>query len=98
MLAIALSTTLALAPTPPVVEERVFERASELQPWCRQEAEAHFIGQGIETYQWTSSYSESGRMLQVRGTLRAGGRDVAVTCRIAKGARERYASILIDPP
>ena len=31
-------------------------------------------------------------------TLRAGGRDVAVTCRVARGARERYASILIDPP
>ena len=98
MLAIALSTALAVAPTPPLAEERIFERASELQPWCRQEAEAHFIGQGIETYQWSSSYSESGRMLQVRGTLRAGGRDVAVTSRVARGARERYASILIDPP
>lgn len=98
MFAIALTTALAVAPTPPVAEDRVFERASQLQPWCRQEAEAHFIGQGIETYQWTASYSESGRMLQVRGSLRAGGRDVAVTCRIAKGARERYASITIDSP
>ena len=33
------------APTPPVVEERVFNTASELQPWCRQEAEAHFVGE-----------------------------------------------------
>ena len=98
MLAIALSTTLALAPTPPVVEERVFERASELQPWCRQEAEAHFVGQGIETYQWTSSHSSSGNVLQVSGKLRAGGKDVAVTCRVARGARERYASIDIQSP
>ncbi|KFN46550.1 hypothetical protein [Arenimonas metalli] len=97
MLAIALTTTLALSPAPPVAEERVFQQASQLQPWCRQEAEAHFTGRGIETYQWTASYSESGRMLEVRGTLRAGGQDVAVTCRIAKGARERYASIRIDP-
>ena len=98
MLALALTTTLALAPAPAVAEERIFRQASQLQPWCRQEAEAHFTGRGIETYQWSASYSESGNLLQVRGTLRAGGQAVTVTCRVAKGARERYASIAIDPP
>ena len=98
MFSLALLASLSIAPTPPVVEERVFNTASELQPWCRREAEAHFVGQGIETYQWTSSHSSSGNVLRVSGKLRAGGKDVAVTCRVARGARERYASIDIQSP
>jgi hypothetical protein len=91
-LVLALAT---VAPTPAVQPERVFQRASELVPWCRREAEAHFVGLGITTYQWTAAYRDEGNTLIVDGKLRADGRDVPVTCRIARGARERYAHIEI---
>lgn len=75
------------------VHDRTFQRASELVGWCRQEAEAHFVGQGIPTYQWTASYQDRGNQLIVEGRLRADGRDVPVTCRVARGAREHQATV-----
>ena len=98
MSALVLLASLAIVPTAPVVEEPVFDTASQLQPWCRREAEAHFAGRGIETYQWTASHSSRGNLLKVDGRLRAGGKDGVVTCRVARGARERYASIDIQSP
>jgi hypothetical protein len=73
--------------------EIVINSASQLVPWCRTEAEAHFIGQGASVYQWTASYHDRGKVLHVNGKLRVDGKDVAVSCRIARGARERYATI-----
>lgn len=97
MLPLVLALT-TIAPTPAPAPERVFQRASELQPWCRQEAEAELVGRGLTTYQWTGSYRDEGNTLVVEGKLRADGRDYPVSCRIARGARERYATIEISEP
>ena len=78
--------------------EREISQASELVPWCRQEAEARFVARGERTYQWSASYSDRGNALSVEGRLRVEGRDVTVNCRIARGARERYATIDIQDP
>lgn len=94
-LVLALAT---IAPTPAPAPERVFQRASELQPWCRQEAEAELVGRGLTTYQWTGAYRDEGNTLVVEGKLRADGRDYPVSCRIARGARERYATIKVSEP
>jgi hypothetical protein len=82
-----------------VYVEREFRTASQLAPWCREEAEAHVIATGKTPYQWTASHHDRGDVLIVEGKLRVeGGNDVAVTCRIARGARERYASIVFGTP
>jgi hypothetical protein len=97
-LALAVAT-LALAPWALAQEhdhEIEFYQASALLPWCEAEARAHFVGQGITPYQWTSRYYDKGNMLVVEGKLRANGSDVPVSCRVARGARERYAKIEIS--
>ena len=78
--------------------EREIHSASELVPWCRQEAEARYVGRGESTRQWSARYSDRGNTLSVEGRLRVEGRDVKVQCRIARGAREQYATIEIDDP
>ncbi|KAF1704550.1 hypothetical protein [Pseudoxanthomonas kaohsiungensis] len=97
---LGLATLPALASDPAGYDphEREIRQASELVPWCRQEAEARFVARGERTYQWSASYSDRGNALSVEGRLRVEGRDVAVTCRIARGARERYATIEIEDP
>ncbi|MCF7221080.1 hypothetical protein [Marilutibacter chinensis] len=79
-------------------DEWVFYQASELVPWCRQEAEALYIGLGMTPYQWAASYHDRSNVLYVQGRLRVHGDDVAVRCRVARGARERYAVIEVDDP
>lgn len=102
--ALLLVIALPAAAVEPVAEtdhlhhERIFQRASELVPWCRSEAEAHFVGRGETFYQWTSSYHDRGNVLHVEGKLRVEGADVTVQCRIARGAREQYATIEITDP
>lgn len=76
----------------------VINKASELVPWCRAEAEARYVALGMTPYQWSASYSDRGKMLQVTGRLRVDGEDVQVRCRIARGARDHYATIEIDDP
>jgi hypothetical protein len=94
-----LMVTLLMMSMAPVMahddDEIEFHQASELLPWCKAEAEAeaHFAGKGVATYQWTARYFERGNTLVVEGKLRADGTDVPVSCRVAKGARERYAVI-----
>lgn len=78
--------------------EQIFNRASELAPWCRDEAEARYVAKNLTTYQWTASHHDRSGVLYVEGTLRVEGRTVEVRCRIAQGARERYATIEIDDP
>jgi hypothetical protein len=102
-----LMAVLAMAAAPafagesqfePPRNERTFELASELVPWCKSEAEARYVAKNVTPYQWTARYHDSGNVLVVEGRLRVHGDDVAVNCRIARGARERYATIEIDDP
>lgn len=79
-------------------EEIIFSQASELLPWCRAEAEARYAGRGIMPYQWTGRYHDAFNVLYVEGKLRVHGDDVAVNCRVARNALERYAVIEIDDP
>lgn len=74
-------------------ELRVYTGASQLVPWCRDEAKARAVAAGHEVFQWTASHSERGQTLTVDGKLHVSGGDFAVTCRIARGAREEFASI-----
>ena len=78
--------------------ERTIHRASELAPWCRDEAEARYVAKGLTPYQWTASYHDRNGVLHVKGNLRVDGETIEVRCRIAQGARERYATIEIDDP
>lgn len=94
-LPLSLLLALALAATPPAppapAAERSFRQASELAAWCREEAEAAIVARGQTPYQWRASHHERGNMLHVEGKLRVDGEDLAVACRAARGARERYA-------
>ena len=96
-LALAGTANAQVPPTHHTDHEIVFTSASQLLPWCEQEARAHFAGQGVSTYQWTGRHFESGNTLHAEGKIRADGNDVPVTCAAAKDARERYAVIKIDP-
>lgn len=75
---------------------QVIDRASQLVPWCRAEAEERFVAKGLTPYQWSASYHDRGKMLHVSGRLRVEGRDVEVRCRIARGSNDHYATIEID--
>lgn len=78
-------------------QDRIIRSANELAPWCKSEAEARLVAEGKTTYQWTSSQIVRGNVLHVEGKLRVQGGDVQVNCRIAKGARLRYAFIEVVP-
>lgn len=78
--------------------ERTISSGSEFAPWCRNEAEARYIARNLTPYQWTASYHDRDGVLYVKGSLRVEGQTVEVRCRIAQGARERYATIEIDDP
>jgi hypothetical protein len=79
-------------------DDRVIQVASQLDSWCRSEAEARMVAQDKATYGWTSSQVSRGNVLHVEGKLRIQGAEVAVHCRIVQGARLRYASIDIQAP
>jgi hypothetical protein len=101
VLIIALAPALAQQPQEAdhgPYRERTIEQASALALWCRSEAESRYIAKDITPYQWTASHHDRHNVLYVEGRLRVHGDDVAVRCRIAKGARERYATIEIDDP
>jgi len=80
----------------PHYQELEFSRASDLMSWCEAEARAHFVGKGVTSYQWSGRHYEKGNVLFVEGKIRANGDDVPVACRVAKGARERYAIVEIS--
>lgn len=77
-------------------QERTIDLASDLVPWCKSEAESRYIARNITPYQWAASYHDRSSVLYVEGRLRVHGDDVTVRCRIARGAREKYAVIEID--
>lgn len=97
---VLIAALLLQVATPVYVDpdDRVIQQASELVPWCRSEAEARMLALGKDTYGWTSSQVLRGNVLHVEGKLRVQGDNVAVHCRIVKGARLRYASIDIQAP
>jgi hypothetical protein len=66
---------------------------SELLDWCRQESEARFVGAGKQAYNWTARHVERGNLLVVEGKWRVEGNDLAVECRVARGARREYATM-----
>src|SRR5688500_2639282 len=76
----------------------VIYQESELLLWCESEAKARYIARGLAPYQWTASYHNRSNVLYVNGRLRVHGDNVNVRCRIARGAREQYATIEIDDP
>ena len=75
--------------------EIVFTQSSQLMQWCHEEAKAHFAGKGEATYQWSANHYNKGNTLVVEGQLRTDKGDVPVTCRVASGAREKYATVKI---
>jgi hypothetical protein len=77
---------------------RVINQASELVPWCKNEAESRYVARNITPYQWAASYHDRSNILYVDGRLRVHGEDVVVRCRVARGAREEYATIEINDP
>ena len=93
---VLMAALVSAAPLAAHEHERTIAQASDLVQWCRSEAEARYVAKGLQTYQWTSSYHDSGNLLAVDGKLRVHGDDVAVHCRVARGAREEYASIEIE--
>lgn len=96
----SLVLTLALLAAPAAAQDHreiEFHQASQLLIWCETEARAHYAGRGVETYQWTGRYYDRGNTLFVEGRIRAGGEDIPVACRVARGARERYAVVEIAP-
>lgn len=72
-------------------EEVPINDAAELRDWCREESEAEFVAKNITPYNWSASWWQEGNMLLVEGYWRVGGDEVIVTCRVAKGARRKYA-------
>ena len=95
-----LAILLLLAALPVLAHrgERVISQASELEPWCKSEVEARYVAMNITPYQWAASYHDSSNIFYVDGRLRVHGDDIAVRCRIARGAREEYGTIEIDDP
>ena len=100
----AIAATLIIASSSASADEpyrdpyRIINQASELVPWCKSEAESRYIARSITPYQWAASYHDRSNILYVDGRLRVHGDDVAVHCRVARGAREQYATIEIDDP
>ncbi|ENO84008.1 hypothetical protein [Thauera linaloolentis] len=88
-----LVSSLDLVAQPYLRDEIEFRQGGELLSWCQSEAQAYFVGKGIPTYQWSARHYERGNVLFVEGSIRANGSDVPVTCRVAKGARERHAIV-----
>ncbi|GGA78949.1 hypothetical protein GCM10011521_16450 [Arenimonas soli] len=89
-MSLLLSTLLALAPAPHEIprEQVIVREASLLVVPCREAAQAYFKAQDVTTYQWSASHKSRGNTLFVDGRLRLeDGKDVRVSCWIARGAR-----------
>lgn len=100
-MSIWLATLLAASTAAPAVPraEWIVHEASELVVPCREEAEAHYVGRGLVTYQWTASHKSRGNALFVDGTLRVeGGHDVRVSCRLPRGARLGHMTMELAAP
>ncbi len=72
-------------------KEITIDNSSELLEWCKAESVAHFVGIGVIPYNWTADWWEEGNILKVKGSWLVGSDYVDVNCRVAKGARKKYA-------
>lgn len=89
-MSLLLSTLLTLSPAPHEIprELEIIREASVLVIPCREAAEAYFEAQDITTYQWSASHKSRGNALLVDGKLRLeDGKDVRVSCSLARGSR-----------
>lgn len=89
-MSLLLTTLLALSPAPHEVprELEIIREASLLVIPCREAAEEYFEAQDRVTYQWSASHKSRGNVLLVDGRLRLeDGKDVRVSCWLARGAR-----------
>lgn len=71
------------------------QTSADLRDWCRMASEAHFVGRGLTPYNWVASHVERGNAFHVDGRWRVDGRERAVTCRAARGAQQRFATMEI---
>ena len=78
-------------------DDLILATGSDLRDWCKQESEAHLIGQGKTPVNWTARHLEKANTLIVEGQWRVGAEDVAVECRVARGARAEFASMKLLP-
>ena len=76
-------------------DEAVFNSPSELMPYCQKEAAAQLGARGVPTYQWSARHHMQGNLMVVEGQIKTDKGNVPVTCRVARGARERYAVVEI---
>ena len=67
------------------------DSSSQLREWCKAETEAHFVAQDITPHNWSASWWEEGNILMVEGSWLVGNDHVVVKCRVAKGAKTKYA-------
>ncbi len=76
-------------------EEAVFNSTTELMPYCQKEAADQLGAKGIATYQWSARHHMQGNLMVVEGQIKTDKGEVPVTCRAAKGARERHVSVQV---
>lgn len=97
-MSVALAVLVASAAVYPVPRAEIaIHQASELVAPCREEAQAHFLGQGRATSQWSASHKSRGNDLFVEGRLRIhGGGDVEVRCLLPRGARLGHMRMEIE--
>jgi hypothetical protein len=77
-------------------EGPIFNSATELRDWCREESEAAFIAKGVTPYNWAASYSDQGNVFLVKGKWHINSSFVTVECSVQKGAGPRSASMSIQ--
>lgn len=94
--ALPLALVFAL-PAVPDPDDVVIASGSELRDWCRQESEAHLVGEGKTPVNWTARHLEKANTLIVEGHWRIDGETVDVECRVARGARAQFASMKLLP-
>jgi hypothetical protein len=78
-------------------DNRPITTASELRDWCKAAAEAEVIGRGGTPSNWSARYWDEGNTLNVEGQLRNGEQRWIATCRIARNAEARFASLSVSP-
>lgn len=72
-------------------EDVIIEYSHELLEWCKTETEGYYVANGITPYNWSASWWEKGNTLFVKGHWLIENEHVAVGCRVAKGAKRKYA-------
>ena len=60
-------------------------------PWCQKEASGQLGSKGVATHGWSARHYSKDNLLIVEGQIRTDKGDVPVTCRVARGGKERYA-------